>query len=878
MVARPFRCDPSLLRPLLEDRLEENAQAALAGHLETCETCRLGLERMAAESRWWGDARLLAGEATSSPVLDACEAGRDSLGFLEAASGSGQLGKIGLYEVVEVIGRGGMGVVLKAFDPHLGRFVAIKVLAPELATSATARRRFAREAQAAAAITHDSIVAIHAVDVTPAGLPYLVMQYVSGRSLQERLDRTGPLEVREVLRIGMQAASGLAAAHAVGLVHRDVKPANILLENCVERVKLTDFGLDRAADDASLTQSGVVAGTPQYMAPEQARGEPVDARADLFSLGSVLYALCTGRSPFRAETTMGVLRRVSEDTPRPIREVNPEIPDWLEGIVAKLQAKDPADRFASAAEVADLLGRCLAFLEQPDLPPPFVPERTPTPRPRRKARSWLVAAALSVLAITALGASSGTEVARLADYVVSVLRIKTPEGTLVIQVDDPDVKVRVDGEDVIFTGAGPQEVRLSLRAGPHRVEKRKGKVVKQDLITITRGGKETVRATFEPEPAHQEPGVDAAKPYRSMIEGADDATVKRLEQRIQALEGELQVRAPADPREEKLKKARARLAELTRKIRNASADPAVKLLEQRIKALEGELQTRVPADLLQEELKFARKRLAQVEQMTRSSSDPSRVQARRKVQSLEAQLAQRSGPGVVQTGRASLRIGSTATPTIVLAVSVAPDGKTLAAGCFDGTIRLWDLPSGEEKRVLKGHTFEVRSVAFSPDGRTLASAGGSYQRREEPGEAKLWDLSQGRVRHELVGHTGMVWSIAFSPDGATLATGSWDKTARLWDASTGRTRSVLEGHTGPIRCVAFSPWANFILRMSPMSGLGPTLATGSLDGDVKFWHNAPEQPHDGKAWSTYHASEFGVSCIAYSPTGPTLAISPWDHL
>ena len=211
----------------------------------------------------------------------------------------GSLGRLGHYEIQEVIGRGGMGIVLRAFDEKLHRVVAIKVMAPQLATSATARRRFTREAQAAAAVTHDHIVTIHAVEEAD-GLPYLVMQYVAGMSLQERLERDGPLQLAEILRIGMQTAAGLAAAHAQGLVHRDIKPANILLENGIERVKITDFGLARAADDASLTQSGVVAGTPQYMSPEQARGEAVDHRTDLFSLGSVLYAMCTGRPPFRA--------------------------------------------------------------------------------------------------------------------------------------------------------------------------------------------------------------------------------------------------------------------------------------------------------------------------------------------------------------------------------------------------------------------------------------------------------------------------------------------------------------------------------------------------------------------------------------------------
>src|SRR5262249_45176557 len=151
--------------------------------------------------------------------------------------------------------------------------------------------------QAAAAVSHDHIVTIHAVEETN-GIPYLVMQCIAGLSLQQRLDRDGPLQLHEILRIGMQTASGLAAAHAQGLVHRDIKPANILLENGVERVKITDFGLARAATEASLTQSGVVAGTPQYMSPEQAEGKAIDQRTDLFSLGSVLYAMCTGQAPF----------------------------------------------------------------------------------------------------------------------------------------------------------------------------------------------------------------------------------------------------------------------------------------------------------------------------------------------------------------------------------------------------------------------------------------------------------------------------------------------------------------------------------------------------------------------------------------------------
>jgi serine/threonine protein kinase len=162
----------------------------------------------------------------------------------------------------------------------------------------------------------------------------------------------------------MQVARGLAAAHQQGLIHRDVKPANILLEDGMQRVKLTDFGLARAADDASLTQTGLIAGTPLYMAPEQAASEPINARADLFSLGSVLNEMCTGRPAFRAPTTVGVIRRVCDETPRPIREVNPGAPESLCRVIQCLHAKKPVDRPASAAGVADLLARSLAELQQ----------------------------------------------------------------------------------------------------------------------------------------------------------------------------------------------------------------------------------------------------------------------------------------------------------------------------------------------------------------------------------------------------------------------------------------------------------------------------------------------------------------------------------
>jgi serine/threonine-protein kinase len=426
--------DATWWRDLLEDRLSEAEQAGLSSHLEMCSRCQRTLERLTAGGDSWHRAARALEHGQPGPTLrrlmddlkadagattgpDQQPATALDLPFLRPSPTCGGLGWFGPYEVLEIIGRGGMGVVLKALDPKLRRLVAVKVLAPQLATSAAARRRFVREARATAAVSHDHVVAIHDV-AEEAGLPYLVMEYVPGVSLQQHLDRTGPLELEEIVRIGMQTALGLAAAHARDLIHRDVKPANILLASGVAsaprdaRVKLSDFGLARAVDDADLTQSGVIAGTPQYMAPEQARGATLDHRADMFSLGSVLYAMCTGRPPFQAANTLAVLKRVCEDTPTPIQDINPAIPDFLVEIIAWLHAKEPEDRIQSADELARLLRQHLCHLRDPL-------GATAPPRLRRR---WSRRSARRVLVLLVVLATLGGLIASAAWWGPGLIR------------------------------------------------------------------------------------------------------------------------------------------------------------------------------------------------------------------------------------------------------------------------------------------------------------------------------------------------------------------------------------------------------------------------------------------------------------------------
>jgi eukaryotic-like serine/threonine-protein kinase len=260
------------------------------------------------------------------------------------------------YEIRAILGRGAMGVVFKGFDPSLNRFVAIKMMTPERVVSSEAREWFKREARAAAAIQHENVITIYAVNEMN-GLPYLVMEHLSGTSLQDRVDKEGPLPIADVIRFGRQIASGLHAAQGRGVIHRDIKPANILLGTQGGTVKITDFGLARVQNDVLKSQDGIWVGTPAYMAPEQFNAAHVDHRADLFSLGSLLYTLCAGRPPFEGKSIPALMVQVCNNAPAPLRTARPQVPAWLENLINKLQAKLPASRYQSAGDAVQEFDR-----------------------------------------------------------------------------------------------------------------------------------------------------------------------------------------------------------------------------------------------------------------------------------------------------------------------------------------------------------------------------------------------------------------------------------------------------------------------------------------------------------------------------------------
>jgi serine/threonine protein kinase len=343
------------------------AKESVAGQMRPCPNCSRTIQTPAAgASSASGSAkRSAAKQQTQVPTgtdssdtipTDFKLAPPSDYPFLAPPEGPEEIGRLGNYHIRRVLGTGAMGIVFEAQDMHLKRLVALKVMKPSLAAQADFHRRFLREAQLAAAIDHEHIVTIYQVG-EDRGIPFLAMKLLQGESLEARLGRRGGrLPLPEVLRIGREIAEGLAAAHAQGLIHRDIKPANIWLEEDRKRVKIVDFGLARGKGaDAHFTQAGAVIGTPSYMAPEQANGQEVDGRCDLFSLGSVLYRISTGRLPFDGKDTLTVLTALATKTPTPPNKIVPDLPRAFSDLVMSLLAKDRDERPQSAREVVEVL-------------------------------------------------------------------------------------------------------------------------------------------------------------------------------------------------------------------------------------------------------------------------------------------------------------------------------------------------------------------------------------------------------------------------------------------------------------------------------------------------------------------------------------------
>jgi serine/threonine protein kinase len=793
--------------------------AALAAHLDSCPACRLAMAAQDAETL----APIFKPPEPTLVSLPAGPARAEPLAAPIKVNVPTPLEGHARYRILELLGSGGMGAVYKAEHRLMERTVALKVIGAGLIGSPGALERFHQEVKAAARLSHPNIVT--AFDAEQAGdVHFLVMEYVEGMSLAQVVEKHGRLPVLHACEYIRQAALGLQHAFEKGMVHRDIKPHNLMLSPC-GRVKILDFGLARFVSEigktSNLTATGVFMGTPDFIAPEQAAdARAADIRADIYSLGCTLYDLLAGQPPFAEGSAIQKVMAHMDETPKPLSAFRSDVPDELNRVLDKMMAKEPAQRFQTPLEVARaLIPLCRATgatsnteqipadSSRPEAARPWQAAKMANnlqaaKRDEEHSHSFLRRHPLAVLSVAA-AALIALALGSLAGY-----RATTNKGRLIVQKNDADVElvIRQDGRQIALVG-GPGRQEIELKPGAYDIELSGGAKdlhLSKDQISLSRGGDEYVEVLRDVavarKPAAPEP--DVAGPAKPSAPTSSPPLAAAAPGLIRAFEHPDEVWSVA-------------FAPDGRRFLSGGRDKVLHLWDaetgKELARLEGHSGP-VEAVAFSPD---GRRALS-------GGGAPDNSLRLWNVETRKELHCMRGHGGVVSVafspdGHRALSCGAWPDLSVrlwdlrsgkqlrlleghkrnVSAAAFLPNGQRLVSGSWDFSIRLWDVDSGVELRRFMQPTAAIRTLALSPDGQRLLTGNGDKTIR-------LWDLVQRKEVQCLNGHTERLTAVAFAPDGVRAISASFDKTVRLWDVDSGRELAHFEGHMQSVRAVAFS--------------------------------------------------------------------------